>query len=318
MYWWVNHKQTFTQEIEGGYIWSPKRNRNGAKNQTYENLTRTHIGDVVFSYAHTEIQAIGIITTQHYSSPKPDFGQAGSNWEEQGWRVNVDWTRLPTPFKPKLHIDRFRDLLPTKHSPLRPNGDGNQCCYLAHISDALGNTLWELAKLDANLPLIIDKYDPQGKRDYLGLDHTTTLALLQIRIGQACYRKALIEREQRCRVTGITNPEYLIASHIKPWRESSDKERLDPENGLLLSPHIDKLFDRGDISFDDNGALLAKNNTALSALKSWNIPLTTNIGPFTKNQRKYLAFHRSYFKFPDMDKRIPSKTERHDFEAETA
>ncbi|MCL1039845.1 HNH endonuclease [Shewanella submarina] len=318
MYWWVNHKQTFKQETEGGYIWSPKRNKNGARNQTYENLTKARIGDIIFSYAHTYISAIGVVVAEHYPSSKPDFGQAGSNWEEHGWRVDVDWIRLPTSFKPKLHIDSFRELLPTTHSPLKPNGDGNQCCYLAHISDALGKLLWELAKLDANLPAMIDKHDPAGKRDYLGLDHTTTLALLKVRIGQASYRKALIEREQRCRVTGITNPEYLIASHIKPWRISPDEERLDPENGFLFAPHVDKLFDRGDISFDDNGALLAKNNVALNALMSWNIPITTNIGPLTENQRKYLAFHRSHFKFSDVYKKALNNAEIHYLETEPA
>ena len=60
-YWWVNHKQTYSSEVEGGYIWSPKENSNGARNQTYINLTLTTPGDVVFSYAAGKIKAIGIV-----------------------------------------------------------------------------------------------------------------------------------------------------------------------------------------------------------------------------------------------------------------
>ena len=56
-YWWVNHKQTYKAELEGGYIWSPKENQNGARNQTYINLTLVRPGDVVVSYAGAEIRA---------------------------------------------------------------------------------------------------------------------------------------------------------------------------------------------------------------------------------------------------------------------
>ncbi len=54
--------------------------------------------------------------------------------------------------------------------------------------------------------------------------------------------------EQRCRITGVDRPEHLRASHSKPWRDSDNAERLDGENGLLLTPSIDHLFDRGFIS----------------------------------------------------------------------
>lgn len=51
-FWWVNHKQTVRQETEGGYVWSPKANANGARNASYDNLTRCQPGDVVYSYAY--------------------------------------------------------------------------------------------------------------------------------------------------------------------------------------------------------------------------------------------------------------------------
>lgn len=61
----------------------------------------------------------------------------------------------------------------------------------------------------------------------------------------------------QCAVTGVDEKEWLIASHIKPWRESTDWERIDPKNSLLLSPNYDKLFDRGVISFNpSNGKII--------------------------------------------------------------
>ena len=59
--------------------------------------------------------------------------------------------------------------------------------------------------------------------------------------------------ERACRITGVTREEHLRASHCKPWRDSSNEERLDGENGLLLTPNADHLFDRGFIGFEDNG-----------------------------------------------------------------
>lgn len=74
----------------------------------------------------------------------------------------------------------------------------------------------------------------------------TTLA----RIGQGRFREQLEEDFQCCPVSGIRTPQLLIASHIKPWKSSNNNERLDPQNGLLLSATIDKLFDRKLIAFE--------------------------------------------------------------------
>jgi predicted restriction endonuclease len=63
-------------------------------------------------------------------------------------------------------------------------------------------------------------------------------------------------RARSCRITGVTNPIHLRASHCKPWRDSNNDERLNGENGLLLTPTMDHLFDRGFISFEDSGVLI--------------------------------------------------------------
>ena len=82
-------------------------------------------------------------------------------------------------------------------------------------------------------------------------------ALTKARLGQGLFRQRVAEQEPICRVTGLARQEFLIASHIKPWRDCDHQERLDGANGLLLSPHIDKLFDRHWISFDRDGHLLS-------------------------------------------------------------
>ena len=74
----------------------------------------------------------------------------------------------------------------------------------------------------------------------------------QAREGQGKYREQLLEQCHFCPVTMISDERLLIASHIKPWAASNDTEKIDPYNGYMLSPMIDKLFDRGFITFTDS------------------------------------------------------------------
>jgi hypothetical protein len=74
-YWWVNQNQTYKQELGGGYLWSPKRNANGARNPFYEFMREVAPGDLVFSFVNTRITAVGVAESYCYESPKPEeFG----------------------------------------------------------------------------------------------------------------------------------------------------------------------------------------------------------------------------------------------------
>ena len=69
-YWWVNQNQTYRQEQAGGYLWSPKRNANGAKNPFYESMREVSPGDMIFSFVDTFIVAIGVAQSYCWESPK--------------------------------------------------------------------------------------------------------------------------------------------------------------------------------------------------------------------------------------------------------
>ena len=145
-YWWVNHKQTHSEEIEGGYIWSPERNNDGSTNQTYLNLTKVLPNDIVFSYANGEIKAIGTALDKYSIKNRPtEFGSTGEQWGNKGWLVKINWILLETPFSPKVYISRIAPLLPEKYSPIQKNGNGNQGCYLANINHDLGHLLIDIA-----------------------------------------------------------------------------------------------------------------------------------------------------------------------------
>ena len=105
-YWWVNQNQTYRHEIGGGYLWSPKRNANNARNPFYETMREVAPGDLVFSFADAQIQAIGIAQSFCWESPKPtEFGNTGQYWENVGWKVSVSFVELSTRIRPKDHMD---------------------------------------------------------------------------------------------------------------------------------------------------------------------------------------------------------------------
>ena len=115
------------------------------------------------------------------------------------------------------------------------------------------------------------------------------------RIGQGLFKERVSQIETKCRVTGVENPAHLIASHCKPWRHSTDAERLNGENGLLLTPTIDHLFDRGFIGFENNGKLIISPVAHRPSLQLMGINTNEalNVGNFSSGQKLFLEFHRT-------------------------
>ncbi len=85
----------------------------------------------------------------------------------------------------------------------------------------------------------------------------------------------------------------MTASHIKPWSKSNDFEKIDGNNGLLLAPHIDRLFDRGYISFDDNGVVMQSPSLPAEVITAWSLSAVGENRPLTKRQAAYMDYHRS-------------------------
>jgi len=308
-FWWVNHKQTRDHEVRGGYLWSPMRNANGARNQTYENMRMARPGDIVFSYANGRIGAIGRVTVAATACPKPDeFGNVGDYWSDDGWMVEVDFRPAPRPLHPAQAIDLIGPLLPTRYSPIQQNGHGNQGCYLAAISNALGDLLLALTGGDeiahdvtipaaeaAEQPALDVLEDIHHVEADESLTVTQRLQLAKARVGQGLFRKRVIVLDGACRVTGVTDTRVLVASRIKPWREADNADRLNGNNGILLSPHVDALFDEELLSFEDDGQMLVHPSLSPDVLYRWSIDPAKRVEPFRDEQRAFLSRHRELF-----------------------
>jgi putative restriction endonuclease len=312
-YWWVNQNQTYRHELGGGYLWSPKRNANGVRNPFYESMREVALGDLVFSFVDTRIAAIGIAESYCYESPKPEeFGGAGMNWEAIGWRLRVRFANLVNRIRPKEHIELLRPLLPERYAPLQPNGNGIQSVYLTAIPEMLAEALIGLigpeavavqaAAREADQTITATNADLEVWEHHIEseLDRDTAIpmtereALITARRGQGLFKERVMKIERRCRITGVDNPIHLRASHCKPWRDSDNAERLDGENGLLLTPSIDHLFDWGFISFKGDGALIISPVAHRASLERMGVPTASdlNVGTFSPGQCRFLEYHR--------------------------
>ncbi|MDW8518501.1 HNH endonuclease [Priestia flexa] len=116
--------------------------------------------------------------------------------------------------------------------------------------------------------------------------------VIKSRIGQSVFKKELVAMERKCQLCGVCDERFLIASHIKPWSKSNHKERLDVNNGLLLCPNHDSLFDKGYISFDDNGTILISKSLDEDTKVFLNINDHMNIEINVK-RKHYIEWHRN-------------------------
>lgn len=315
-YWWVNQNQTFRHEVEGGYLWSPQRNSNGNRNPFYETMREVAPGDLILSFVDTRIGAIGIAVSYSYQCPKPkEFGETGAYWDNVGWKVRVRFQRLQNQVRPKDHLGLLRPLLPDRYSPLQTNGNGIQSVYLTELSSELFGAIALLIGVEANHVRDLASNQPLRDRQVVSADmemwehhledeiesdtslpSTEREALIMARRGQGLFRQRVAQIEQICRITKVDNPAHLRASHAKPWRDCiNNEERLDGENGLLLTPSIDHLFDRGFISFEDSGRLVLSPVADMASLERMGVPTTEplNVGAFSEGQRHFLEYHRN-------------------------
>ena len=123
-------------------------------------------------------------------------------------------------------------------------------------------------------------------------------AIVKIRIGQSQFRTGLLNSQRNsCLFTGISDQNLLIASHIKPWKNSNNEERLDIQNGILLTPTFDKLFDKFLISFNEEGNLIWSQTrlTPKTIALLQNTLLNNIVIEITDENSSYFEFHRNKF-----------------------
>lgn len=169
------------------------------------------------------------------------------------------------------------------------------------IKNTTGNKMYSNALKQYRLFRNLEVEDETGLSIITGvienfseLQETERTALVKSRIGQGVFREELIKKyKSRCIITGINEKKLLIASHIKPWAASNNNERLSVENGLLLSPTFDKLFDCGLISFTNEGRILISTQLSGDVVDRLHIDVSTVFNLKASAELKQnLEYHR--------------------------
>jgi hypothetical protein len=205
--------------------------------------------------------------------------------------------------------------LPERYSPLQSSGNGNQGVYLTELSQAMAQILIGLIGQEAinlartQIPAfpftqpatetadleLWESHIEQTIQEEPDIPETERESLIVARRGQGLFKQRVMRIESRCRITKVENPAHLRASHCKPWRDcKNNQERLDGENGLLLTPSIDHLFDRGFISFEGSGRLIISPVADVQSLQKMGVTTDgiVNVGSFSQGQRHFLEYHR--------------------------
>ena len=136
--------------------------------------------------------------------------------------------------------------------------------------------------------------EEQKVKEDQGISQTEKESIIKARVGQGVFRQKLIGYWKGCSVTACKTNSLLIASHIKPWKNSTNEQRLDVFNGLLLIPNLDKLFDKGYISFDDHGAVICSSFIPQSELEKLGVTPKMHLMSLETQHLTYLKYHRDY------------------------
>ena len=305
VFWWVNHSHTFRHEIEGSYLWFATRPRKSkARSESEKNIHKLLPSDVVLSFAEGEIGAVGVVLATAREAAKPlEFNSLAEYADiETGWMVPVRFMSLQSPLRTEIHATEWAMVLPRKHSPILASGKPNHHMVLASVPSLMMETLFRLmsGEIQRTVGTIVEavgrgladdvaEVEIQRRSDISPIQKSD---LLKARYGQGVFRTNVEVGEHSCRLTGVLDRRHLWARHIKPWSECGDAEKLDGSNGLLLAPHIAHLFERGYISFTDDGDLLVSQEMNPVVLDNWHIQLPFSAGEFRPEQCFYLDYHR--------------------------
>jgi hypothetical protein len=284
--WWVFQNKSYPRSRAGGYLWAPMKDKAGHKKSHWETMAEVQPGDIVLSSVERKIVATSVTKSAAYPSEQPD-PQDAEFWAGDGRRVDVAYADLPEPFPVDDLSDLF-SLLSGDGGPLASDGRGKQGYLFAVNPTAAQQVLERIGhRVDVD-QILASAVEADGPGPVTTADRTQ-----KVRVGQQKFREGVIKLwGGRCAVTGVSDQRLLIASHIKSWRLSNDKERLDPYNGLLLEAGLDRLFDEGLITFEDNGSISISRQVSESDRKALGLSADLHLNTVQEKTKAYLAFHR--------------------------
>ncbi|MED4052295.1 HNH endonuclease [Priestia megaterium] len=303
-YFLVFQNKSYEEERNGGYLWAPQKNKNGQTFHHWTDMKLIKKGDIIFNSFNGKLVSILTAQANCQEHERPTGLEQLDLWEKDGWLVDVEYNDLEKPITYKNHMEDILKLQENKYAPFNKSGRGNTG-YLFRVSKELANFFFEVIEatnlflrrkfqIEDNLQLENVKQIENELNSIITLEKTEKETIIKSRIGQSAFKKALLTIEKKCRLCGVRDERFLVASHIKPWSESNNQERLDVNNGLLLCPNHDALFDKRYISFDETGKIIIKKSLDETTKMFLNISDNMRIN-LDERQQIYMKWHRETF-----------------------
>lgn len=289
-YFWVNQSKTYHHERDLGCLWAPMLSKGGKKLHHWERMDHVSPGDLILTYAKGKLMGYCVAQSSSFHQPQPDLGQ--SLWGKEGRMVEAEYFPFEEPLTRDVFVPSIVRHLPPKYSPMTEGGVKGTEGYLFEVSKELFSAVMGIAEMEweeAESMSVVE----EPSEIYLPAGPTEKKVVSSRRVTQPQFRMNLIMRwNGRCAVTGCDEVGVLTASHIVPWRHATDDERNDPDNGLLLSPVYDRLFDKEFITFDQQGRI--KLGRAMRGqYQLLGVTGDERIEGLTEGHEKYLKRHRA-------------------------
>lgn len=298
-FYWVNLGDSFEEVKKHNFLWAPSHSvrKNGKKsvNAGWKHVPDVKKGDVIICHEDKHVIYLARAISNAYAAPTPE-SRTFDPWKEDGYKIDVELTILDVPvnnseFKYEI-LGRFNEQCSPKLFSVNEQATQSYLISIPkHVAsiilNCVGNELSRFLESPSNL----------GRKPTASQVREKNTRV-KARVGQGQFRKDVLAIwNNTCPVTKVASPNLLIASHIHSWLLSDDNEKVDGYNGLPLAPNVDKLFDKGLISFADDGALLISRHLSITTLNALGIREEAKISGLTKEHIFYLAKHRNTYSF---------------------
>ncbi|MBU9674402.1 HNH endonuclease [Planococcus sp. CP5-4] len=249
----VMQGETYREEKRLGILRAPMKDKSGATPHSWERVKSLQKGDRTFHYVKGELVAVGTI--------QEDAREQALGTPYAEWLAPCEYLELDDPLEITSCIKIVSEHLPIKYSAFQPDGNGNSG-YVYPCNEALALVFLELLSSSKwrNIEQLEFVYDAVREEKYNSLTawmmDSDYLLRRKFRDLKKQFKIVQMERWQnKCAICGLDNPALLKAAYSKPWKDSSDAERIDPANGLLLCANHAALYESGQISFTGIGTL---------------------------------------------------------------
>lgn len=293
----VMQGETYQEEHNAGVLWTPQIDKSGMVPHSWNRMQELKKGDIVFHYVKGLLVAISRVREDCHKGNKPK--SQAEQGQEAAFIAHTVYRELEHPLSIKEYFHEILPLLPVKYSAFQEDASGNSG-YLYPCNEELAMKFLELISslniftLEVEqLELAMEVVKKTEHNPLLGLIAEAELEIkTKMRRGKEQFRESLLPLwNGECPLCGIAIEDVLKATNAKPWKDSSDAERLDPFNGILLCANHSAMYSAGLIAFTGGGRLHISSRIPEEQYPLYGLRKSLKV-PVSLEHASYLRWHK--------------------------